>query len=866
MFNIRIWIISLLLLVLLIVPATAQPATVVSFGIPDFYREAMTPVAEAFEAQNPDIDIVIVGAQMPFYQPGTDVNAYLDDLEAFTRSADVFLSFGQLNALATRSGYILNLAPLVNADTSVNPADYFAAMWESFTWDDGMWAMPIAGDMFGTFYSQSALDAAGLVYPQDNWLLNDLSLMAEQLALNTSQPLASYADIGYLSVIGSANPLFDPLQAQIIPEFNNPQLLAVLEQWMMLEGQGYFVAEPNFNNLPPLVFARSTISRAVDMEDYNFTTLPGGEMVLATIGASVSAGTAHPEVAYHFAKFLSEDEAAFMTMFGQPLPARRDFANVQNPIATLNVAEDVREQVFAYLETAQPTAHIFFSEYVLAAVLETQNTGTDLEATLDNFETQARQDLETAAARQGREISVSLPGNMTMQPEEVSLQFGVSMFGRGAGQSTSTTNVREDWLQVIAEFVESSPQVGHIEFVATSQVGFQAQTTDTLDCFYQPTRVSMGGDVSHLLTLDPLLSVDANLTRDDFAGSTLQVLSKDGFLYGLPLHIQPEVMVYDTQQFEARSAVQPYQGWSVADFEQSLRSLKLNPGDPPPLDPRSFGGAHIFTLVAAYGGLLIDYRTDPPTIDFTSDASRNAVRQVLDLAREGYLQFDELTPASHDEFFENLDGAAMYIQFLSDPYNARIEAVNTHSEQYGIVTFPQGVDYSAIVYDVGAGYITSHTQHAEPCYEFLKFLSERPDLFDTMPARRSVIDSDILRQLEDEETITLYREIDALLQRPDVVEFPSIGILDQTQSVDYFLQYWIFRAMDRYVFENADLDAELEVAQEYTLAYQQCEANLAPYDPTTESLVDYVVRYIQCAVDVDETVLESFGNLLETSN
>jgi hypothetical protein len=42
-------------------------------------------------------------------------------------------------------------------------------------------------------------------------------------------------------------------------------------------------------------------------------------------------------------------------------------------------------------------------------------------------------------------------------------------------------------------------------------------------------------------------------------------------------------------------------------------------------------------LIAAYGGLPIDYRTTPATLNFTDPATISAIQQVLDLAKNGYI-------------------------------------------------------------------------------------------------------------------------------------------------------------------------------------------------------------------------------------
>src|SRR5690606_28265459 len=100
-------------------------------------------------------------------------------------------------------------------------------------------------------------------------------------------------------------------------------------------------------------------------------------------------------------------------------------------------------------------------------------------------------------------------------------------------------------------------------------------------------------------------------------------------------------------------------GWTISDFELSLRALRLNSDDPPPFESRGFDSSHLLVLIAAYGGLPLDYRTNPVTVNFTDPANVEAIRQVLDLAKDGYIAYSELANFSFN-IFGGTEGIAMY--------------------------------------------------------------------------------------------------------------------------------------------------------------------------------------------------------------
>src|SRR6185369_7116430 len=87
---------------------------------------------------------------------------------------------------------------------------------------------------------------------------------------------------------------------------------------------------------------------------------------------------------------------------------------------------------------------------------------------------------------------------------------------------------------------------------------------------------------------------------------------------------------------------EPQNGWTVDEFSDALQRLKLDPSYPAPFLPNQGGGTHLLILMAAYGGLPLDYRTDPVTANFTDPTNVDAIRQVLDLAKNGYIKYEKL--------------------------------------------------------------------------------------------------------------------------------------------------------------------------------------------------------------------------------
>ncbi|MFN8376352.1 MAG: hypothetical protein U0694_26210, partial [Anaerolineae bacterium] len=94
----------------------------------------------------------------------------------------------------------------------------------------------------------------------------------------------------------------------------------------------------------------------------------------------------------------------------------------------------------------------------------------------------------------------------------------------------------------------------------------------------------------------------------------------------------------------------------------------------------------------------------------------------------------------------------------------------------------------------------------------------------------------------------------------------NFGSGDQYPGL-YLLQLWLYRTFDAYVLQDADLDAELQQAQQFSEDYLQCAADIPPAEnitqATQEEQIDYFRQYVRCAVLVDPDLESLFGGILE---
>ncbi len=885
----------LMLLILNIIPALqAQEPITISLAVQGFLKELLADPIAQFETENPGIKVhLTTPPERTIFEinDADSLNAYLDEMQDLVSSADVLaVDNGQLSLAATRNGYFLDLAPLVRSDVDLNIDDFYPTVWQSFQWDNGMWGLPVGASLIGLIYDQTVFDTAGLAYPDEFWTMANLKNAIETLneydaeGKITSSSLMILADSGGAGLVISSllsAPLFDATQPDTLPDFSSAELETLLTEWAELEkltrAEGTSIVSVSTDT--PLMIAPQALmnfGRGDSESQLGFAPLPGGRYGLSVNGVAISAGTLYPEAAYKLAKFLTGNVQAVNSFFST-IPARRSLLGVEAPEnenAPILFRGGLTPEQLATVEQDMANA-VPSSQQLFASILQ------QVAARIIDEDISARQALDEALLviadfqslieerRDNTVIAVAPPLVVAEVAEgEIALKFGIQGFADPLPN-------QDQWDTFAADFAATDAQVGRVDYSVLTPFNSDSLEviTEQVDCFYQSSNIVPSADTSLLLPLDPLMSSDASFNRDDMAGNTLAQMQRENSTWGMPLHIQPQTMYYLPEAFQNVGALEPYSGWTVADFENALRTLKTNPDDAEPFESRGFDGTYLLTLIAAYGGLPMDYRTSPATLNFDDPATMEAIRQVLDLVKAGYIAYQPLaqTGGGFVVMMAEETGAPvpMYSELFLGGFfigggGAQIEIVGD-VPRYKRVTFPQGTDYTALAYTVGGAYISGNTPHAEACYRFISALAQQTDLLPGMPARRSVINSDAVRTTQGDDAVAFYNELDAMMQRENIVEFP-IGIGGNVVNIGANLaEYWLYRVFDEYVDDKTDsydLGAKLAEAQVYAESYLACIAAIPPFAGGSQrDQQAYIQQYFQCSIDVDPSTESRFPDL-----
>ena len=790
-------------------------------------------VLDAFEAAHPSLKVVI--AQTPVRSGKSDDASILKDEHAIASAADVLGIYPeQLSEMVTHAGFYLDLKPLIASDRTLNASDYFAPVWDSWAWDGAQWGIPSTFDVSLLLYDRAAFDKAALAYPTDSWTLDDFSNAVRSLSHSYPTPATvQVLPTVFRSLLGVN--LFDANTLPSTPQIDQPAVQSLLEKWSALDRNN--LVSPSGVPDAPILITELSSAYSNSSRTLSAALLPGGRAGLFSQGFAVSSGTQYPQQAYELARFLADQTG--VSNGSNAIPARRDTGTVA--ISKLPAAyQPIFEKALAH---AIPRGDLRFTEYLERAIYKLRDDPQhDVQNALRTAQDDALKGLQLADAMRATALTVATPVPIpTVAKGKVALKFGLT----NTPQNLPNGN---EWDAVMNDFTQHDPEVAQITLDITNQA-----TTNQDDCFYGTQSAFSSADSKFVMPLDSFMDVDPTFNKADFLKDTLSRLQFDNKTWAYPITIEPAVLSYNVRAFANAGVPTPAKNWTLSEFLDAIKTLHTLTGKPA-FSPDVINSSAWLMLIAAYGGLPIDYRTTPATLNFSNPAAIDAIRQVLDLAKQGYIHYDRLA-----------DAGAQIIASNDNPIQADTLSITAYQDSgtdaqnaYHMVLYPSGDKYTGLAYGVGSVSLNAQTAKASACYRWIKALVKHPELFYAMPASRAVIDDPTLAGVQGADAVMLYKQIAALLNDPHTVAFPpQFGGLTFPM---YIIRRWLFQAFDHYVLDGKDLIDELRNAESMAKVFQPCADAVPPYD-LTDPQNQYLQGIKACAVKLDPSAGAIFGDL-----
>lgn len=291
-----------------------------------------------FQDANPDIKVKVS------FEAWGDYMTKLPTILAGGAVPDVIHQHMSIVQDYAAKGALTDLSPYMQQDGVLKDA-YVPALFDAFSHDGKVWALPKDSAAWGIYYNKTMFDAAGVPYPKPDWTLQDFQQTALALTVDANGVKASQPGFDANNIkqwgFNWINPLpFDSEQARgwilangadwynesyTESRLNDPKVLEVLKTFQQMRCEQHSIPTPSqaqgqgdpfragltamivgFHNVD--FFAREEKVKF----DYDVTYLPkgpGGQYVM--VGASgwaIPAASKHKDAAWKLVKFLTSKE------------------------------------------------------------------------------------------------------------------------------------------------------------------------------------------------------------------------------------------------------------------------------------------------------------------------------------------------------------------------------------------------------------------------------------------------------------------------------------------------------------------------------------------------------------------------------
>lgn len=305
-------------------------------------KEGMEAIAEAFEEENPDINVNVEVTPWDQYWPKLEASALGGSMP------DLFQMHSQEIAKYSEGNVLMELNDLIQNSERIDMDKFPEDIIEIYTTkEDKVLAIPRDVDTIGLWYNKEIFDDAGIDYPDETWTWDTLLDTALELTDEEEGIYGMLAPVnnqeGYYSFLfqNDGYVLSDDKKES---GFRDPNTIEAMQFYIDLSLK-YKVSPTasQFADNDRMVYfqsgraamgtfgsyqANTFIENEYTAEHVDVAPLPKGKKqatIYNGVGNSVAADTEHPEEALKFLEFMSSKEGmTIMGEYGASMPAHED--------------------------------------------------------------------------------------------------------------------------------------------------------------------------------------------------------------------------------------------------------------------------------------------------------------------------------------------------------------------------------------------------------------------------------------------------------------------------------------------------------------------------------------------------------------
>lgn len=848
-------------------PSTDESGPVqISFGISEYERSNFEPLIEAFQAENPNIRVVLVSLDDAYSNYESEAGA----LRWIVSQADAFsTSSYYVSPEMYNSNLFLDLKPLMDADPNFQRDDFHPGVLDFVTVDNRIAVLPQYLYIQALTYNKDLLAQANIPEPSNDWTWNDLIGAAEQLAqARNGESIYGFQDLSdglislaYILEQANVNLLKADLQTG---RLDTPEIAQAIERVRALQQKAaVFTSTRPESNVTDAdietVVAQGRIGFWNDMyitppsdggatTSYEKVTIPyprnGGFMedIGASDGYMISSGTQYPNAAWKLIEFLSRQTSNQENMWwsSNRLPSRESVAQQSGYWETLEpqtasaykwiLANRPRTEIIQ-----QPNYALFYGlmDVVQDAIRNPQaNINQLLQTAQTKYENAVAEQLLTPTPTVDTSPVVVATPVIDVVPEGATvIKFLSSNYNVGPMRRLARS-FQQEHPDIFVEMTSLSSLAEYPNLQTLSQ---------QYDCFDWYEAPKTDSDFAGLLNLRPLFDADASFQQNDYPIAVIQAFEHQGGIYGLPQFMNFRTLNYNRLAFEAAGIELPNNNWTHNDLLSAAQTLTTGTGDQKiygylPLSEYLFELAFFANtyfnarLSTGSGEQIRANFADPKVIEAIQwYLSLSTVHQV---APEIVLNYNNANVSRESRVWDYAnDGRGAIWMGYGPTFNYLNNSLSFPFEE-AVTMMPvgnQGINSNLL--NVQGMYIAANSQNSQMCWQWLKYLSNSSDpevLQGGYPARTSIAESSAYTSQADADQLAGYQAHREILQRAPA-QSDSVDEINDLLST-----YWLYQALDQHLNQNVDLGQALEQAQNTSNAYADCLVqNGKPYKRAT---------------------------------
>jgi ABC-type glycerol-3-phosphate transport system substrate-binding protein len=843
--------------------AYASDVSILQFAVTRQDRNQYDSLIDAFEAEHGDVHIVTVSIEdtLGVNRPGAEWpdDAYL----LLASAADVIAA--PATRQAVQQGALLELSHFFESDPNLNADAFYPNVIDSVQWDGGIWSVPVEATYPLIYFDKSKFDTAGLDYPQPGWTWDDLLAAAQALTIRDGDAVTQWGFVPtsfdpVTFVQAQAGPLLDPDTEPPTAKLDSAAVEDAVRWYTdLFLTHGVAPYAPSSGEMGPGGFGGDTGMRLVmdGQAAMWFGTAFGGRMFgrgqqqeatgivplpvssaddhstpVEVDALSVSAGTQKADLAWEWVSFLAQQQARLGGNFGPMAMMMTTSVPAQPSVAAAagvwdNLDEDMAAALtfaieHAYVDTYDGAGYDTFND----AVVDIIENGTAVETALQGAQATVEVEIEeevAAAPTPVADLVVSEEIDEAMNAGATMITFGTAggggMGGRGGrfGQQSLTT--------LVDEFQAAHPDIlVELEMPQGFRGGLDMATMAAeYDCFQAAPSMSEEA-LAAVLSMEPFLSADPDVNKEDFYAGVLDQFVYQGQIWGLPGSATVNLVNYNKDLFDAAGLDYPALDWTTSDLLQAAVALTQD-GDPPQYGyvPSQQTVNDLINLMDRLGVDLFDDSQDPPTLVLDSPEAEQVMRWYTGLTTDY-----EVTPDLEEISGGGRGGGARQtlinqgqVAMWTDGGMGQGPGGFGQQTQLnsGVVPLPAGAnsDQGSGFQSVDGYFISSQTQARQACWEWITFLTEQPSAATGLPARQATAESDEYRQQVGDERAEAYLASISVGERASFFQRMS----DEGNWL-MFASMWLSNAYDSIVEGEMTVEEALADAQTKVDEYRNC--------------------------------------------